>query len=161
MKTKNIRLESIKELIKNNRIGNQEELMSLLIKKGMSTTQATLSRDLKTLKVGKQHDENGNYIYRLPTHFYQSQTTNNDNEQFPVSGILSINFSGNLAIVKTRPGFANGVASIIDSEAPSEILGTIAGDDTILLIIKENISKEDTLTALNQLIPGIKIKYKF
>ena len=53
-----------------------------------------------------------------------------DYGDFPVSGIISIEFSGNLVVIKTRPGFANGIASVIDSQAPYEILGTIAGDDT-------------------------------
>jgi hypothetical protein len=72
-----------------------------------------------------------------------------------VTGYRNIEFSGNLAVLKTRPGYAMGIASDIDAKAPREILGTIAGDDTILLIPREGISREGVLQALAQFIPEI------
>ena len=79
-------------------------------------------------------------------------------DDFPVAGVESIDFSGNMAVIKTRPGFAGGVASIIDSHDPYEILGTIAGDDTIILVIREGISKSHILEILAMFIPGLKNK---
>ncbi len=64
----------------------------------------------------------------------------------------NIEFSGNLAVVKTRPGYAMGIASDIDTHAPCEILGTIAGDDTILIIPREGISRDKIVKALAHFI---------
>ena len=115
--------------------------------RGISVTQATLSRDIKQLKIVKAHDENGNYVYRLP--IYRSK----ESALLSVkSGKFNIEFSGNLAVIKTRPGYAMGIASDIDTNAPQEILGTIAGDDTILIIPREGFSRESVLDALSRFV---------
>lgn len=154
MKIKTQRLNAIVNLIENHKVGSQEDLLILLEKGGFKTTQATLSRDLKALKVAKQPDQDGGYVYVLPESNDQDEPVVT-HEEFPLSGILSIEFSGNLAIMKTRPGFANGVASVIDSHGPFEILGTIAGDDTILIISRENVSREEVIDSLSLFVPGI------
>ncbi len=154
MKIKTQRLNAIVNLIENHKVGSQEDLLILLEKGGFKTTQATLSRDLKALKVAKQPDQDGGYVYVLPDSSDQDEPVVT-HEEFPLSGILSIEFSGNLAIMKTRPGFANGVASVIDSHGPFEILGTIAGDDTILIISRENVSREEVIDSLSLFVPGI------
>lgn len=154
MKIKTQRLNAIVNLIENHKVGSQEDLLILLEKGGFKTTQATLSRDLKALKVAKQPDQDGGYVYVLPDNSDQDEPVVT-HEEFPLSGILSIEFSGNLAIMKTRPGFANGVASVIDSHGPFEILGTIAGDDTILIISRENVSREEVIDSLSLFVPGI------
>lgn len=157
MKVKTQRLNAIIRLIENHRVGSQDELLALLEKEGISTTQATLSRDLKALKVAKQPDYDGGYVYVLPEN-QSPDEADFDYGDFPVSGIISIEFSGNLAVIKTRPGFANGIASVIDSQAPYEILGTIAGDDTILLVTRESVSRTKVLACLSQFLPGIRDK---
>ncbi|ASB48657.1 arginine repressor [Alkalitalea saponilacus] len=157
MKIKTQRINAIIRLIEKNRVGSQEELLALLGKEGFSTTQATLSRDLKALKVAKQPGNDGGYIYVLPDETVEVEKENL-REDFPLGGILSLEFSGNMAVVKTRPGFANGIASVIDGQGCYEILGTIAGDDTILLICREGISIEEVLRSLDMFIPGIEDK---
>lgn len=157
MKIKTQRINLIRELIAENKVGSQEELLHLLDAKGFSTTQATLSRDLKALKVAKRPDIEGGYAYVLPENDDQREEDENE-DVFPVSGLESIEFSGNMAVIKTRPGFANSIASVIDSEGPYEILGTIAGDDTILLISREGISRPDVINALSIFMPGLKKK---
>ncbi|MGQ1890692.1 arginine repressor [Thermophagus sp. OGC60D27] len=157
MKIKTQRLNLIKQLILEHKVGSQEELLNLLEAKGFTTTQATLSRDLKALKVAKKPDVEGGYVYVLPEEDDQKGEDGNS-DVFPVSGLESIEFSGNMAILKTRPGFANSIASVIDSQDPFEIIGTIAGDDTILLICKESVSRPDVLNALSAFMPGIKRK---
>ena len=72
------------------------------------------------------------------------------------SGILRIQFSGNLAVIRTRPGLANAVAVLIDNQMVFPVIGTIAGDDTILIIIRDGSSHEDVLDALTPLVPEIK-----
>ncbi len=157
MKIKTQRLNVIRQLISGHKVGSQEELLNLLEQEGFSTTQATLSRDLKALKVAKRPDIEGGYAYVLPED-NQDKEEGENGEVFPVSGLESIEFSGNMAVIKTRPGFANSIASVIDSHGPYEVLGSIAGDDTILLISKEGVSRPDVINALSLFMPGLKRK---
>lgn len=145
MKTKQERLQDIRHIITTQDIESQEELLRLLNERGYSTTQATLSRDIRQLKIAKIH-VNGSYVYRFPEHAV-TQTQNNSTQPYP-----NIEFSGNLAVVKTPPGYAMGIAYDIDSHAPKEIVGTIAGDDTILVIPREGYSRESVAKALERFI---------
>ncbi len=158
MKIKNLRLNTITQLIATTKVGSQEELLTLLEKEGFSTTQATLSRDLKSLKVAKQPDQDGGYIYVLPESEPELNNEEHLNDEFPLRGLYSMEFSGNLAVIKTRPGFANGLGSVIDSHGPYEILGTIAGDDTILIIKREGVTNDEVINALSLFIPDLKKK---
>jgi transcriptional regulator of arginine metabolism len=157
MKVKTQRLNVIRELVANHKVGNQEELLALLERQGFSTTQATLSRDLKALKVAKQPGLEGDYVYMLPEET-EKEEPRGVVDAFPASAIDSIEFSGPMAVIRTRPGFANSIASIIDSQEPYEVLGTIAGDDTILLISREGVSRPDVIIALSLFMPGLKNK---
>jgi transcriptional regulator of arginine metabolism len=74
----------------------------------------------------------------------------------PVTGFLSIEFSGNFAVIKTVPGYASSIASRIDKDDYFEILATIAGDDTILVIPREGVNKNDVLNVLAMIMPEIK-----
>jgi transcriptional regulator of arginine metabolism len=157
VKNKNNRLQKIIEIIQTSRVGCQDVLLKLLQEKGFVVTQATLSRDLKRLKVAKIAGENGEYVYVLP-----SETTNNLPERKPApmltfagGGVLSIEFSGNLAVIKTRPGYAGGIALDIDASQSPAFLGSIAGDDTILLIIRENISRAHVIEMLSAILPNV------
>jgi transcriptional regulator of arginine metabolism len=141
MKIKSQRLVAIKNIIAAQKVGSQDELLSHLGKEGFVTTQATLSRDLKFLKVAKIPDPEVGYIYTLRD-LGIKVADDSAYDEFPMGGVESIEFSENLAVIKTKPGFANGVASVIDSHGLYEILGTIAGDDTILLIAREGVSKK-------------------
>ncbi len=158
MKVKAQRLAAIKNIITSNDIGSQEELLALLVEAGFLTTQATLSRDLKYLKVAKIPHPDKGYVYELPKGLVTKVVEEESNEDFPLSGVESIEFSGNMAVIKTRPGFAPSIASVIDSHGPYEILGTIAGDDTILLINRERVDRRLVIEALSMFIPGINNK---
>jgi len=158
MKIKSQRLIAIKNIIASKKVGNQDDLLDLLEKEGYLTTQATLSRDLKFLKVAKIPDPEVGYIYSLREGTSKLIEETTRNEEFPMIGVESIEFSDNLSVIKTKPGFANGVASVIDSHGLYEILGTIAGDDTILLIARQGVTKSDVVNALALFIPGIKNK---
>ncbi len=145
MKTKTDRLKTIREIIIKNKISRQEDLLLLLINRGFDLTQATLSRDLRELKVGKIHDVHFGSIYFVP----------NEESERPLRGALSIEFSNNMAILKTEAGFANSVAVRIDNTAIGEVIGTIAGNDTILIIFKDNIPKESYLKSLSKHFPEL------
>lgn len=147
MSTKKERLEAICRIIQTETVSNQEELLEKLQESGFLVTQATLSRDIKQLKIAKVHDAGGNYVYRLPDF-----TPAPPLKKGMVEGNAHIEFSGNLAVMKTRPGYAMGIASDIDNHAPQEILGTIAGDDTILIIPREGISRQRVVAALSRFL---------
>jgi transcriptional regulator of arginine metabolism len=143
------RLLEISRLIREHKISNQEELMEMLDENGFKYTQATLSRDLRALKAGKVADEVKGYIYVLPG------SNNGDELADAVSrGILSIDYSGNMAVIKTMPGFASGIALRIDGMNAFEIIGTIAGDDTIIVIARDGIGRQDLHRVLTTAIPG-------
>ena len=154
MKTKNSRLETLRMIISSRELGSQEELLSALQQEGFKLTQATLSRDLKQLKVAKAATLRGNYVYVLPndTMYKRVFTAGHIREMLSSSGFLGINFSGNMGVIKTRPGYASALAWNIDSSDIPEILGSIAGDDTIFSVIREGYSREAVIQALNEVI---------
>ncbi len=154
MKVKNNRLETLRMLISSRELGSQEELLSALQEEGFKLTQATLSRDLKQLKVAKASTLRGSYVYVLPndTMYKRVSTPGNIREMMAESGFVSLNFSGNMGVIKTRPGYASAIAWNIDSSDMPEILGSIAGDDTILVVIREGVSHEEATEAISKLL---------
>ncbi|MCQ2239229.1 MAG: arginine repressor [Bacteroidaceae bacterium] len=159
MKNKNKRLDTIKLIISTKEIGSQEELRVELENEGFNLTQATLSRDLKQLKVAKAATMGGKYVYVLPnnTLYKRVNTPWQDDDNSPRNvGFQSIVFSGNIAVIKTRPGYASSLAYDIDALNLEEVCGTIAGDDTIMLIMKERSSRIQLIHGLEKLIPGIR-----
>jgi transcriptional regulator of arginine metabolism len=149
MSSKKERLEAICRIIQTEVICNQEELLKRLEANAFSITQATLSRDIKQLKIARIHDGKDAYVYRLP-HAALPVTSISSSEQMKIHP--AIEFSGNLVVVKTRPGYAMGIASDIDANAPHEILATIAGDDTILIIPREGYNRERIAEAVTRFI---------
>ncbi len=152
MKVKGQRLDTIKMLLSSNEIGSQEELLNELKKEGFVVTQATLSRDLKQLKVAKAASMNGHYVYVLPneTMYKRVHTPLRATEMMAVPGFQSINFSGNIGVIHTRPGYASSIAYNIDNSDIPEILGTIAGDDTIFIVIREGSDHNAIIDALRE-----------
>lgn len=155
MKSKNNRLDAIKMIISSKEVGSQDELLQELQKEGYRLTQATLSRDLKQLKVAKAASMNGNYVYVLPnnTMYRRMAEPMAATQMLMYSGFLSIDFSGHMAVLKTRPGYASRLAYDIDNHDFQGILGTIAGDDTILMVMREGCSRESVIQALQQVVP--------
>lgn len=157
MKTKKERLLVIKRLITSRRLSNQEELLEALRAAGFELTQATLSRDLKEIKVGRMYDPEKGHVYVL----LQQLTASERKPQAPTlpsESVISLCFSQHLGILRTSPGFASSVAIYIDNCNVLEIAGTIAGDDTILLIFHESFDRRQILNALEDILPGIEEK---
>lgn len=154
MKVKASRLEALKMLISSKELSNQEEVLQALKVEGFLLTQATLSRDLKQLKVAKAASMNGKYVYVLPneTMYKRIHKPLSPTEMMQTPGFVSINFSGNMGIIKTRPGYASSIAYNIDSSDIPQIIGTIAGDDTIFIVIKEGATPEEVKESLNEII---------
>ena len=157
MKNKVARLQAIREIIIHSRVKSQDEILKKLHELGFDLTQATLSRDLKQLRIAKVPGNDGSYVYIMPEigsigKLMQEKLSENPERQIP-GGFISINFSGNLSVIKTRPGYAGSLAYDKDSNTPPEVLGTIAGDDTVLVILEENISHQQAMLALSPFIP--------
>lgn len=157
MKSKNSRLDSIKMIISSKEVGSQDELLQELAREGFRLTQATLSRDLKQLKVAKAASMNGNYVYVLPNNTMYKRMTDpqSASEMLRHNGFISIEFSDNIAVIKTKPGYASSLAYDIDTNNFHEIIGTIAGDDTIMMVIREGCSRTSVKQSLSHIIPNI------
>ncbi|MBN2600569.1 MAG: ArgR family transcriptional regulator [Candidatus Marinimicrobia bacterium] len=154
MKEKVDRHKAIQEILGSSKISNQEELRSMLQDRGFATTQATLSRDLSALKVIKIPDDEKGHIYsitnELPTHYTHLE------ESSPLHTCRSITFSHNLAVLKCMPSYAPSIALIIDRYGLSEVIGTIAGDDTVLIIMAESVSSEQFRDLLISRLPELR-----
>ena len=158
MKARQARLNTIKKLIIKGNIGSQDILLESLLKEGFTLTQATLSRDLKALKVGKVSDGLGSYVYTLSGDTGHQETERTYTNDF-LRGFISIDYSGNIVIVKTHSGHSDPVAVALDSLGFTEILGTIAGNDnTVAVFLKEGISGETFINRLEKTIPGLELK---
>ena len=158
MRNKASRLDSIKIIISTKEVGSQEELLRELEAEGYKLTQATLSRDLKQLKVAKAASTSGKYIYVLPNNtLYKRVSEPHPIPTMPISnGFISLRFSGNIAIIRTRPGYASSIAYDIDNGNISEIIGTIAGDDTIMMVLDEGVTRTEVVRALRRVIPNVR-----
>ena len=133
------------ELIHNNDIYTQEDLMRHLQSAGFDVTQATVSRDIKELALIKITAGNDQYRYSLPTEITVSETR----LRFMLKEfVLNYAASGNILVVRTAPGNANAVASALDNAQWGEILGSVAGDDTILVIAR---TEEEIPNIINKL----------
>lgn len=155
MKNKRKRLQEIKEIISTTSIGSQEDLLKILFSRGYELTQATLSRDLKQLKVAKSPAADGTYKYVLPERNSSQNAKTENDYNFSGNGFISITFSGFMAVIKTRPGYASRLAYEIDEKAQNEVLGTVAGEDTIVLVLDEKVNRETVIKSLSLFIPNI------
>ena len=159
MRNKTKRLLSIRKLIENEQICSQEELLFRLKEMGVEATQSTLSRDLKFMRVAKIPHKDKGYIYIIPESI-QSEQAEEKAAAMVTDAIFNIDFSGNLAVLKTLPGYAKAVTVLIDNENYFEVLGTIGGDDTVLIVLREGVSHKELLDALSSVLPNIHALYK-
>ena len=157
MKTRNDRLSTLRIILSRGNVSSQGGILRELSRHGFDVTQATLSRDLHLIQAQKVTTAHG-YAYILPDHpnYCRQPSADTLAEYLRSTGFVSMDFSGNLAVVHTRPGYASGLASDIDDHKLQEVIGTIAGDDTILVIIAEGIARQQFVDALATVIPAVK-----
>lgn len=130
------RQKKIIEIIESQIISTQEELAEALMKAGYDVTQATVSRDIKELGLVKIPGENYTYRYGVPGE--QGIALNEDKlKRMFRELVISVDYSENIIVLKTYPGNAHGIASLIDGSKWPQVIGTVAGDDTILLVVKD------------------------
>ena len=130
---KSQRHSAIRQLVQEHRVASQEQLRELLLARDVDVTQATLSRDIRELRLVKTPDTDGSTRYTLPADVDQRP---------PLTRLLPALFigaegTGNLLVVKTMAGGAQAVSEAIDWAEWPEVLGTLGGDDTILLILRD------------------------
>jgi len=142
---------AIREILQSERISTQEELCDELRNRGYDVTQATVSRDIKELSLVKIPDGSG-YRYALPE--TQSRKTSNVRmRRVFQDSVVGYNHSENIIVIKTVPGAAQSIASLIDSLDNPLILGTVAGDDTIFMVIKNREAIVEVMQLFRELLP--------
>ncbi|MDA3930256.1 MAG: ArgR family transcriptional regulator [Prolixibacteraceae bacterium] len=156
MKARLQRQVVIRKIVGGNRVTSQEQLLMLLKREGFEMTQATLSRDIKALKIAKTPDPRGGYVYVLPSGAVNLPDSKISGVNYLADGFLSIDFSGHMAVIRTKPAYASSIASVIDSAGSFEIIGTIAGDDTIFIVLREGIERNDVFAFLVKVLPTLK-----
>lgn len=155
MKERLTRLKTIRKLIKSYRIESQEALLGYLSREGFAVTQATLSRDLKLLKVGKLSDGHNGYVYTLPGEEDRQESEHTIVQDF-LRGYISIEYSGNIVVIKTFSGHSDVVAGAIDSMNLDEVLGTISGrDNCVFICLRQGVTGDDFLDTLKLKIPEL------
>lgn len=147
---KSRRQAKILELIREHEINTQEGLISKLRENGFEVTQATVSRDIKELKLQKTLTADGKYRYVAAAKTPSSLTENFDS-LFSAS-VLSVDYAGNMIVIKTVSGMAQGACAAMDAVELSGVLGTIAGDDTIFVVAKNEGAAVSVASRLKKLI---------
>ncbi|RNC29241.1 MAG: Arginine repressor [Candidatus Dichloromethanomonas elyunquensis] len=149
MKTR--RQKKIQELIANETVRTQEELAQKLLENGFPVTQATISRDIKEMGLVKVPGQGDEYRYAVRSELhpvsYQERLKRMCRES-----VVSYDDSENIIVVKTIPGNAQALASLLDSAGWREVIGTVAGDDTIFLLVKSKDKVKTILLRISEML---------
>ena len=153
MRNKTERLNIIKRIISEELISSQEELIKRLLEAGIQATQSTLSRDFKEINISKMPHPDKGYVYVLSERLGGEVITNTANLG---DAILGVKFSHNIAVILTKSGYASAVSVIIDSRKLKDVIGTVAGDNNIIMILAENAKRESVLEQMHEMFPALK-----
>ena len=134
---KNDRQNHLLQIISEESIETQEQLLERLQSRGIKSTQATISRDIKELHLIKEPAGQGRYRYAVSTHRTKLNFADRLRTIFRES-LLSVDYAQNIVVIKTMPGLAHGAASALDGMTISEMVGTLAGDDTVMVVMRDN-----------------------
>ena len=149
MGNKTERLNLIKRIVGEELIGSQEDLIKRLADHGIQATQSTLSRDFKEINISKMPHPDKGYIYVLSEKIGAEIVTNTANL---ADAVLIIKFSHNIAVIATKSGYASAISVIIDGRKSKEILGTIAGADTVFVLCRTETKARNFRDSINTLI---------
>jgi transcriptional regulator of arginine metabolism len=152
------RLKLIERLIGEKQISSQEQLQGYLEYEGYKVTQATLSRDLRTLQVWRTVDKFGSFRYMLPSDGGIQSNYISESQMDVERGCLSLDFSGSIAVFRSPEGFASSLGLAIEHLGMDEILGVVAGFDTVFVALKESTSHGDFVRVLREKVPNVRIK---
>lgn len=144
------RQQAIIEAVGNGTIRSQQELVAVLSGMGFEASQTTVSRDLRELGLSRERDAEGFLVYSSgPSRGHDSSGDEALRRTAPLA-LLSTEATGNLVVLKTSPGSAQGLAWAIDAAAPQGVAGTVAGDDTIIVVCSEGVDAGETGKTLMQ-----------
>ena len=130
------RQAKIVEIISNANVETQEQLLQALTDQGFSSTQATISRDIKELRIVKELTSLGTYRYCVPEKDAPPALSDRLNNIFREC-VISVDYAENLVVIHTLPGMVNAAASALDAMRSGAVLGTLAGDDTVVIVMRE------------------------
>ena len=148
---KNERQNKILEIIASREIETQEQLQEQLLLQGISCTQATISRDIKQLHLVKEPVGQGRYRYAASVHRHSLNVADKLRTIFRES-IVSVDSAQNIVVIKTMSGLANGAAAAIDGMGISSMVGSLAGDDTALLIMRDMESARSFCEEIHEML---------
>ena len=147
---KNIRQQKILELIAKYEIETHDDMINKLREDGYNVTQATISRDLRELKLTKVLTSRGTYKYTVNNARHHANNVKFNNAV--VDSIVSVDYAGNNIVLKTYPGMAQAVASSVDALSVESILGCVGGDDTIIIVTRDEESSAEISEKIKELI---------
>jgi transcriptional regulator of arginine metabolism len=151
------RLKTIRDIIRQKRVDSQDLLLGLLETAGFSVTQATLSRDLKYLKVGKISDGRAGYYYAIPSEEERQESERHYVQDF-MRGYVSLDWNQAMVVVRTFSGHSDSVSLAIDNMGLEEVLGTIAGRDNVVFVaLREGVSGGAFINALKRKVPELEV----
>ncbi len=150
MTTKVQRQQTIVRLITDHTVGSQPQLVDMLADEGISATQATVSRDLEEVGAVKIRVAGGETIYALPELPHERVTPIDHLRRVLGEWVADVNHSANLVVVRTPPGCAHVVASALDRSSMAGIIGTVAGDDTLLIVADERTGGAELANRLRE-----------
>ena len=137
--TKTQRQHRVSQILEKEAVGSQAELVRLLGERGVEATQVTVSRDLEELGAVKVRRPGGVLVYALPEGSNERPTPELHLRRVLGEWVADLSSSGNLVVVRTPPGCAHVVASALDRAGMPEVIGTVAGDDTVLVVAAERV----------------------
>ena len=148
---KNNRQSMILDIIAKEHIETQEQLLEQLRQRGVASTQATISRDIKQMHLIKEPVGQGRYRYAVSAHRTKLNFADRLRTIFR-EGVLSVDYAQNLVVIKTMPGLANGAAAALDGMEVPYLVGSLAGDDTVLLVLRDNAAAAEFADEIKEML---------
>ena len=151
MSTKAQRQQALIRIIENAEVSSQTQLQKLLAKEGIKAAQVTVSRDLEEVGAIKVRSSSGDTVYAIATFEPARRATSDQLRRVMSEWVAEVSHSGQMVVLRTPPGCAHVVASALDRAAPNGLLGTVAGDDTIICVATENVGGKKLANELRSL----------
>ena len=148
------RQKRILELIRTHKFETQDDVLAKLLEEGYKVTQATISRDLRELQLVKSLNQNGTYTYAQS--FEATKASMPSFSAVLTDSVKTVNYAGNMIVIKTYPGMAQAVATCVDGIETGEILGCVAGDDAIIAVAADESSAQAVVERLQLLLQSHK-----
>ncbi len=149
------RQHRVEQLLADHAVGNQATLVELLADEGIEATQATVSRDLEELGAVKVRVPGGDTVYAIPEIAHHRTVPDDHLRRVFSDWVVDVAASANLCVLRTPPGSAHVVASALDRTGPADVIGTVAGDDTIMVVVVDTVPAA-TVAARFRELAGLK-----